>query len=559
MICLDIFLIILIILTIVCNVVYLINELYYLQSECYNVKIYIVNCCKRLLLNIFFYLYIVFLVIVFVCFFKCELMFLKFAYCIELFLIVLLLLLNFRVHKLKITKRLSRVFCVTLFCCFVLELLLSFLGYVGYSLCVILLPLIILISTSLSIVILKPIEQIISKKFFLSTKNILHKYSNLIKIGITGSYGKTSTKEILNSILSTQYYSLATPKSYNTPFGITKTVINNLLPVHQVFICELGAKKLGEISELCQLIDVNYGIVTAVGRQHMNTFKSIENVYKTKKELPDYLIGKHCVFNLMNPFVANMYKKFVGNKVGVFVISKKIHSISNIRLFNKYKIFKACRCVCIFGTTVFFEKLKHGNVYAKNIFSNENGLKFDIYYGSKYVCKAETKLIGEHNVINILLAVAMAKLLNVKNNNIEYAISNLTKINARFEKINTKNNAIVINNGYNSNLDSAKYSFASLNKINRPNKVVITPGLIDCKNSYNFNYQFGQLLAEYATEVIIVKNVNKKAIFKGLLSRGFNSDKISFVKKFSYVQDFIDAANEEYVILIENDLPDNYK
>lgn len=543
----------------VCNMMYLFNQLFYLQSFSYDINLYSISLLKKILFNTVSYLYI-FVILLCVVLCSNDVLFCLQNICIcELLSTILYLIFDFRINKLNFTKRIFRVLVSSSCCIIVLYFLLSILSCIGLCFFVALLPLVVPLLIMLSIVILKPVEKIISDKYINKAKAILCKYSNLIKIGITGSYGKTSTKEILNNILSTQYYTLATPKSFNTPFGITKTIINNLLPVHQVLICELGAKKSGEISELCGLVDVEFGIVTAVGRQHMNTFKSLHNVYKTKNELPEYLTGKSCVFNLMNEFVSKMYDDFMGDKIGVFIISK--HNIVKCKkkIFDHKIVFKACYLSGFFFYKKLFEMCKFNNIYAKNVFSNEDGLEFEVYYGYDYICKAKTHLIGEHNVINILLAVAMAKLLNVTNKNIELGISRTIRINARFEKFVTNKNAIVINNGYNSNLDSAKYSFESLSKIDRINKVVITPGLIDCKNNYQYNFEFGKLLSLYATEVVIVKEVNRKAILDGLLSGGFDRNKIGFEKNFNFAQKYINDADGEYVFLIENDLPDNFK
>ena len=144
----------------------------------------------------------------------------------------------------------------------------------------------------LTLITLYPVEKLIGRYYIKKAKNKLSGFKKLIKIGITGSFGKTSTKEILTTILKEHYNVLATPKSFNTPFGITKTINNSLNNLHEVFVCEMGAKAKGEIKYLCDLTGVNYGIVTSVGRQHTNTFGSIEGVYKTKKELPDYLYNK---------------------------------------------------------------------------------------------------------------------------------------------------------------------------------------------------------------------------------------------------------------------------
>ena len=403
------------------------NEIFYLQSEMYDVKIYLYGSIRRFVKNIFSYLYFVIGILFFTFFLRANTILAYILFGCIILILILSIFVDFKINKLKFTQR---IFRIIFFNIIIIGLIFYFMFYISKNsivLVMVAISFLLNLFIVVSIFVLKPIENLIAQKYIRNAKTILDGNVNLIKIGITGSYGKTSTKQILQNILSTQFYSIATPKSYNTPFGITKTINKDLLSAHEIFICEFGAKKIGEIKELCNLVGVQYGIVTAVGRQHMNTFGSIDNIYHTKKELSDYLQNKHCVFNLMNFYVSLMYKDYCGDKIGVFVLYKRkcgfrkkvvkklyIKSVHNVYVINHY--------------SKFYEFLKMNNVYAKNVVSDEFGLSFDVFIGDNYICKANTALIGEHNVINILLAVAMAKMLNVSNKNIEQGISKTNKI-----------------------------------------------------------------------------------------------------------------------------------
>lgn len=539
----------------------MLNILFYLQSEGYLIRSFVRSFLRRFVCCLIVYSLLIIV----------ELTLLKFDILVKMvndiiFLFVtifawIFIITDFKIIKLKFTKRACRIFCVCLFLCLILFMSICFIDLDFVFVFLIGVYISIPILLVLSLVILQPFEYLIKKRYIKIAQTILSKQKSLIKIGITGSYGKTSVKEILYSILSTTFYTLSTPKSFNTPFGLTKTITSDLLPIHQVLIAEMGAKKKGEIDELCRLIDVDFGIVTAVGRQHTNTFGSIDNIYKTKKELPDYILNKFCVFNLNNHYVAKMHREYIGKKIGVFIIKKH----------NRYPI----RKLCVRGKFSFvssnsdfwknikisklYQFIKLNNVYAKNIEITEELLIFDIYYSNNFVCSVNSSLIGMHNIINILLATAMAIKLNVSSDNIKYGIANLKSINARFEKKTNKNGAVIINNGYNSNLDSAKYSLNALKMFSQKNKIVVTPGLIDCIDSYQYNYEFGKLLSKYCTEVVIVKKINRKAIFNGLIDSGFDKTRIYFANKFNDLQAYINNATSNDVILIENDLPDNFK
>lgn len=461
------------------------------------------------------------------------------------------------VKLLKYTKRIFRILALSL---------VILIGYLALTLFVfdnlfkvVLLPVLLPINYMIFafvLVVLSPIEKMIKLGYERKTKLKLLSMKDLIKIGITGSYGKTSTKEILTTILSTQFNTYSTPKSYNTPMGITKAVLENLDNLHEVFVCEMGAKKVGEIKELCGLVGVDYGIVTSVGRQHTSTFGSIKNIYRTKKELPDYLTNKSCVFNLDNTYVYKMYQKYIGHKIGVFLIRKNELKKVTGKIKKYYINIKKCYHVVKIHTLV--DNLKYNNVYAKNI--KLSGLKseFDIYFDKKFVCHAITILVGIHNVTNILLAVAMAKMLGVSDENIRLGISRLKQIGARLEKFVGTGGAVILNNGYNSNIDSLDSSLEAIKLFDKPHVLVVTPGVIESKDIYVTNKLFGEKISKVATEVIIVKNVNREALYSGLITGGFDAKKIYFAGKFSQVKNVLNNLSDEYVVLIENDLPDNF-
>ena len=127
-----------------------------------------------------------------------------------------------------------------------------------------------------------PLEHLVKKRFENEARDIISGMDQIVKIGITGSYGKTSTKNIISDIISDDFYTLITPASYNTPMGITRTIREQLKPIHEVFVCEMGADKKGDISYLMDFVKPRYGVVTSIGPQHLATFHSIENIINEK-------------------------------------------------------------------------------------------------------------------------------------------------------------------------------------------------------------------------------------------------------------------------------------
>ena len=134
-----------------------------------------------------------------------------------------------------------------------------------------------------------PMEAGINRHYISDAKRKLKEVPGLKVIGVTGSYGKTSMKFYLQTLLQERFSVLVTPESFNTPMGVVKTIRGFLKPSHEIFICEMGARHVGDIKELCDIVHPECGIITSIGPQHLETFFCMENIQKTKFELADAL------------------------------------------------------------------------------------------------------------------------------------------------------------------------------------------------------------------------------------------------------------------------------
>ena len=128
-------------------------------------------------------------------------------------------------------------------------------------------------------------ERFIYELYFQDARRILKERKDLLVIGITGSYGKTSVKFYLQTLSSQKYCVLFTQSSRNTPMGVARSLRDDLQPGHRIFIAEMGARHRGDISELCRLVKPSIGILTSVGPQHLETFGSLEAIKNTKYDL----------------------------------------------------------------------------------------------------------------------------------------------------------------------------------------------------------------------------------------------------------------------------------
>lgn len=366
-----------------------------------------------------------------------------------------------------------------------------------------------------------PFEAFIKRLYMAEAKRILKAHRSLLKIGVTGSYGKTSTKNILAEVLGDNYYVLSTPASYNTPMGLTLTIREQLKSLHQVFIAEMGADKVGEISFLTQFIQPEIGIVTAVGPQHLNTFKNIENILFEKTRIIENLPHNGCgIYNMDNEYLRN------------------------------YQFKNPCK------------KLSYGidhpaDLNAIDIEYGPRGSSFTLVY-QKTSTRFQTRLLGKHNISNILSAVAVGIHLGLSMDKLQTAVRKVNFIEHRLQ-LKTIQGLSFIDNAYNSNPEGAMMSLDVLASM--PGKrYIITPGMIDLGHQQAFyNHAFGAHMKDRADVVILVGKQQTKDIYEGLKSSGFLMDHVLVFDHVHHAFDYVQRnASIHDMILLENDLPDAF-
>ena len=371
-------------------------------------------------------------------------------------------------------------------------------------------------------IITYPIESLIKRHYINQAKLILYSMNDLIKIGITGSYGKTSTKNIINDVISKDFFTLITPSSFNTPMGITKTIKEQLKPIHQVFLCEMGADKLEEISDLMEFVKPKFGIVTSIGPQHLATFKKMENiVYEKMREIE--LLPKD----------------------GVGFINVDNEYINNYHIKNKCKIVR----VGIKNTDA--------DYVAKNIKCSNKGTSFTVKIKNRNY-KFTTCLLGEHNVTNVLFAIAVAIELGIPVKNIAKNVKDIKQVEHRLE-VKKINGFTIIDDAFNSNPVGSKMAVDVL-KMMKGKRIIVTPGMIDLGDKQDdINYLFGKYLYKKADYVYLIGEKQTKQIYKGISDSGFDMKNV-FV--FANVKDALNTIFSTYsikdTILLENDLPDAF-
>ena len=383
-------------------------------------------------------------------------------------------------------------------------------------------PVMVLLSNALN----APLERAINKWYINDAARIIKNHPRLTVIGVTGSYGKTSTKFFLQRLLSARFNVLMTPESYNTTLGVVKTIRTLLKPIHEIFICEMGAKRAGEIKESCDIVRPKYGVITSIGPQHLESFGSIETVEKTKFELAEALAGDGALFlNFDDERLRK--KKYAGKTIS--------YSISGER--------PGKRC----------------DYTARDIRVSKSGSSFSIKLPEE-IMNFRTKLIGTHNVTNITAAIAVCKHLGMASEDAVAGVARLEPVPHRLQIVEGRGMTI-IDDSYNSNEAGVRAALNALGMF-EGYKILVTPGMVELGESQDeYNRRFGAQAAAVCDYVILVGRRQTRSILEGLMSRSYPEEQVFTADDLKEAFERINllrTGGMEKVVLIENDLPDNY-
>lgn len=385
-----------------------------------------------------------------------------------------------------------------------------------FSLCpIILLPLAFVLA---HFIMLKP-EKINNERYIKNAKTLLKSVRPII-VGITGSYGKTTAKRILEAMLKTKYKVLATEKNYNTPLGVSITVNNSLRPYHEVFIAEMGARYKGDIKELCAIAPPDYAFYTATGTQHLETFTSENILIETKYELAAALRRSGAaVFNGDNAGCNKMYGWHTGEKLR-------------------------------------YSKDSFADAWYSDVVCGERGTEFTLHIGEKSV-RIYTQLLGDYIPSVITGCALLSHRLGVNLQEIKLAAAGLKSVAHRLELLYNGND-IIIDDAYNSNSAGARSALKVLDSFKGRVKITVTPGLVELgEKQKEANIDFGKDVARYS-DYLIVLGPNSADIIAGAQSGGMQKNKIHTVRLVEDASKIISNISGSKVILFENDLPDNY-
>lgn len=434
---------------------------------------------------------------------------------------------------LVFTPRIKRLYAVALIVFILLLILLGSaaqnpadrLGMTGRaaSVLILLFPLFLPLWIAMAGLLAWPVEKMISEMYFRDAQRILKERKDLIRIGITGSWGKTSVKFILGTLLEEKYHTLVTPASFNTPMGVTKVIRSRLEPGHRVFVAEMGARHVGDIKEMCRLVHPQIGILTSVGPQHLDTFKTVERVAKTKYELIDALPEDGtAVFADDGDIVRSLYEKTVKEKL-----------ISGLDPQN-----------C--------------DVWAENISISGEGSSFDLCTTDVRI-PCRTELLGELNIRNILVCACLCLRLGLSAEQIARGIKKIHPVEHRLQLIPNPGGMTVIDDAFNSNIRGAEQAFKVLKEMSG-NRILVTPGMVELGDmEAEMNRNLGRAAAGCCDTAILVGKKRSEVIASGLLENGFRKENIIVANSLEEAAELLKArVKPGDTVLFENDLPDNY-
>ncbi|HOV49861.1 MAG TPA: UDP-N-acetylmuramoyl-tripeptide--D-alanyl-D-alanine ligase [Candidatus Cryosericum sp.] len=374
--------------------------------------------------------------------------------------------------------------------------------------------------------LVEPVEALIRRWFIRDAQRILRQYDPVV-IGVTGSYGKTSTKYFIEQLLQSRYHVLKTPASYNTAMGITRTVREQLRPEHEVFVVELAENEPGGFGHLLEIVPCDLSVVTSVGIQHLEEFGSADVIERTMKD-----------------FVA------MPQSGGAVILNGDDPVLAQVPSPHDKTIIRVCTAG---GDTA-------GAFCADKIVAGPDGLAFEVRDSSEHTrYQFNTSVLGRYNVINVLLALAVARQLDVSWEELQARASLLKSPPHRLEILTTSPGVRVIDDAFNANPAGFAMAMEVLASF-PPRRILVTPGLVSLGPLEEAaNRQAGMQAAKAADLVVLVGARHTQPLRDGLTAAGFPVEAIVSVRSLDEVTHLIGTiVRPGDTVLFENDLPDTY-
>ncbi len=389
--------------------------------------------------------------------------------------------------------------------------------------------------TALSGLLMRPAEARVQAGFERQAKAALAARPDLTVVAITGSYGKTSVKFAVAEVLRQRFNTLATPGSFNTPGGVCLVVNNQLRPDHRVLVLEMGARYAHDITDLTALAAPDIAVVTAVGPAHLETMGPVENIARIKGDLVAALKpGGQAVLNADDARVLAMRERVPAGAGRVWTVSAT--------------------------------GAPDADIAASGVTYGPDGARFTVRDDTGETAEVHTRLLGQHNVLNVLLAVGVGRAMGLRLRQIAHAVARIEPVAHRLA-LRHENGVTIIDDAFNSNPVGARNAVDILGQMTVPaggRRVVLTPGMVEMgERQAELNRAFGADIARSLTGpndlAVLVGTRQTAPIREGLAAAGFPDARIHTAASFFEARDWLAGhLADGDVVLYENDLPDTY-
>lgn len=371
---------------------------------------------------------------------------------------------------------------------------------------------------------LAPVQAAINRRYERAARTALERIGPLT-IGITGSYGKTTTKFCVGAVLGDDRPTLVTPESYNSYLGVVRTINERMDRSHEAFVVEMGMFRRGDIAELCELVHPTIGVITAIGPMHLERLGSIDAIAEAKGELLDALpAGGHFVTNADD---------------------------------------ERCRALAARShvpVTLFGIEHADAQVRAEHIRLAGGRTRFELQLpGAAQPLLVSAQLLGRHNVHNLLAAAAVGSVLGIPPEAIARSLSQVQAPAHRLQPIHN-GSIVVIDDAYNSNPHGAAAALEVLREHDATRRLLVTPGMVELGElERELNRQFGERAGAVCDIAILVGPERTRPIYEGLLAGGMEERNVRVVRDIGEATEELRRSTRPGdVVLFENDLPDTY-
>lgn len=373
---------------------------------------------------------------------------------------------------------------------------------------------------------IEPVQRFDNRRFVQRARGRLADVDPLV-VGITGSFGKTTTKACVDAVAELRGPSYATPASFNSYLGVVRAVNEGLTSRHRTFIAEMGAYRPGDIAELCELVNPSVGVLTAIGPAHLERFGSLDAIERAKGELAESLPAD-----------------------GVYVTTADDERCVRTTERTEAR-------VILFSAS----GAREADLGATDVSMAEGTTRFTVRRRDGEEAVVRSKLLGRHNVANLLAAAAVGEALGLPLDAVGRALARVTPPAHRLAPIlNRQAGIVVIDDAYNSNPVGAAAALEVLASHQAERRLLVTPGMVELGDREEAeNERFGTQAAEVCDLVVLVGEERSRPIREGLEAAAFPASRIHVVGNSSEAQELLARTTKRGdVILFENDLPDLY-